>query len=888
MKRFSQIISIISILGLIVPSVSFAVAPVSGYRDTETSNGNTFSAATLDFSLSSGGDFSPNITPTQTSVRTVDIANDGILGFQYNLGIANISGSLCGYLNLEANLNGGASEYNGSLAGVNYSGTFGAPESWVFTTTLTSSDSSLENQTCSFDLVFNGSQIGGAGFSDTEAISNTITSGAWAVSCPNTETINNVRTGSSFDFTGKNVVIQNGGALQTTTSSITVTTDCNFTIENGGEIRANGTNGGTVNLIVGGNLSVAGNSIEATSISNSSTNNGGDINIDVDGDFTLTGTVDSYGQENAGDITITIDGAFTITSTGKLFSKSGDSSDTNTGGMISITTGDDFTVNGEVNSYGSENAGDITLVIGSDLAVPTGGKIYSKSGSTPDTNAGGDITANISGNFDLGGELNSFGSENAGQIKITTTGTTLISGNSIKAKSDDTNDANSGGLIRITSSDSLTVTGLIDAYGQERGGVIELKTNSIFTLSSTGQIKAESGTSSDTDRGGNISIIALGGNSSFAGEILAGGQEQGGNIAITVAGNATFTDDVKVNAGSSSDTNRGGKIVLTTPGLLTVSSIVQATGVDGNGAIQTNYCTKDFTGAAFNPAPTEITNCSSVVLNEFVPNPSSNDDAAMTGGEWVELYNYGAISIDVSGWVLYDNNDTHALPITNSNTNTGGTTVVAGGFLVVYRNGDSDFDLDNSGGDSVRLFDGVIGSGGTLRDTRVYTSNPADGKSYARVPDGGVWYDPVPSPGESNSVTFDYFSDFLNVEAEENQEEGIIDKINETLDEIVSGIVEEIMPEETPATEEQLIEEPPAEELIVPETPILEETVIEEPAVEELPIIENTPVDNGEQIIMPSDNNSDSENNSGNDSQAENSDGGSAETVVLTDNITTE
>ena len=51
MKRFFQIISIASVLGLILPSVSFGIAPVGGYRDTETSNANIFSAATLDFHL---------------------------------------------------------------------------------------------------------------------------------------------------------------------------------------------------------------------------------------------------------------------------------------------------------------------------------------------------------------------------------------------------------------------------------------------------------------------------------------------------------------------------------------------------------------------------------------------------------------------------------------------------------------------------------------------------------------------------------------------------------------------------------------------------------------------------------------------------------------------
>jgi len=181
-KPLAKIISVLLIVGLNWTGLSAVWQTSAYFNNTEPSSANTFSAATLDFSLNGGADFSPNITPTQTSARTVSIMNDGTLGFQYTLGIANATGSLCSYLNLEANLNGGASEYNSSLAGVNYSGTFTAPESWIFTAALTSSDAGLQDKTCSFDLVFNGTQIGDAGFNDGETILNTITSGSWVVS----------------------------------------------------------------------------------------------------------------------------------------------------------------------------------------------------------------------------------------------------------------------------------------------------------------------------------------------------------------------------------------------------------------------------------------------------------------------------------------------------------------------------------------------------------------------------------------------------------------------------------------------------------------------------------------------------------------------------------
>lgn len=140
----------------------------------------------------------------------------------------------------------------------------------------------------------------------------------------------------------------------------------------------------------------------------------------------------------------------------------------------------------------------------------------------------------------------------------------------------------------------------------------------------------------------------------------------------------------------------------------------------------------------------------SVVLNEFIPNPVGADDAFMPGGEWVELYNNSNIDLDAGAWVLYDSQDTNELYITAANTNTRATVVPAKGFLVVYRNHDSDFNLDNDS-DSVRLYDGYPAAAHTLIDAYTYAAGKPAGFSYARIPDGvGAWVDPVPTPGGPN------------------------------------------------------------------------------------------------------------------------------------------
>jgi hypothetical protein len=149
---------------------------------------------------------------------------------------------------------------------------------------------------------------------------------------------------------------------------------------------------------------------------------------------------------------------------------------------------------------------------------------------------------------------------------------------------------------------------------------------------------------------------------------------------------------------------------------------------------------------------------SHILINEFVPNVIGSDQGTAGGdldGEWVELFNPTALDINVADYVLYDSDDTHELEISGANTDTGDTTVISGGFLVVYREGDADFALNNSGGDTVRLFSDAIGLGGTLVDSRSYGVSAPEGKSFARIPDGASnWIDPEPSPGQANSYFF--------------------------------------------------------------------------------------------------------------------------------------
>jgi len=175
-----KLVSISLIAGLNLTGLS-AIMETSAYlNDTEASPNNIYTASTLDFSLNSLADFLPEVTPTQNSVRDISVIKDGILDFEYNLKTEDETGDLCDNLNLTVTRNGADIGYAGTLKDFTYgAGQFFSPDDWQFTASLIGNDPSWENKTCDFDFVFDGAQIGGAGFYDQEIISNTINSGSW-------------------------------------------------------------------------------------------------------------------------------------------------------------------------------------------------------------------------------------------------------------------------------------------------------------------------------------------------------------------------------------------------------------------------------------------------------------------------------------------------------------------------------------------------------------------------------------------------------------------------------------------------------------------------------------------------------------------------------------
>jgi hypothetical protein len=114
----------------------------------------------------------------------------------------------------------------------------------------------------------------------------------------------------------------------------------------------------------------------------------------------------------------------------------------------------------------------------------------------------------------------------------------------------------------------------------------------------------------------------------------------------------------------------------------------------------------------------EIPPPATVVINEF--------QAGSAG--WIEVYNSGGATLALGGWAV----DDIAGGGTSPKTITAGTSIAAGGFLVVTYSG-----VNTASADSVRLID----AGGVAVDSHAngYAGSSIAGLCFGRRPDGGAW-----------------------------------------------------------------------------------------------------------------------------------------------------
>ena len=128
-----------------------------------------------------------------------------------------------------------------------------------------------------------------------------------------------------------------------------------------------------------------------------------------------------------------------------------------------------------------------------------------------------------------------------------------------------------------------------------------------------------------------------------------------------------------------------------------------------------------------------------LVINEFMAsNRSSVSDPQGQCDDWIEIYNYGSIAIDIGGFYLTDDLSDptkwrilDGIPVL--------TTIPPNGYLLIWADNDTaysglhaNFKLD-AAGEQIALFDY---DGSTLIDSVVFGEQTAD-ISYGRYPDAG-------------------------------------------------------------------------------------------------------------------------------------------------------
>lgn len=134
-----------------------------------------------------------------------------------------------------------------------------------------------------------------------------------------------------------------------------------------------------------------------------------------------------------------------------------------------------------------------------------------------------------------------------------------------------------------------------------------------------------------------------------------------------------------------------------------------------------------------------------IVLSEVFPNPFDEDDHDKPLGEWLELYNEGTKAVYLGDLVFKDENDDNVLYITeNSILSPDSLILLPDDYVIIYRDSDSDFNMDNIGYDEVRLF---------YKDELLHSMNyqeTVEGMSWSNIE--GDWYLTAPTPDAINEI----------------------------------------------------------------------------------------------------------------------------------------
>ena len=146
---------------------------------------------------------------------------------------------------------------------------------------------------------------------------------------------------------------------------------------------------------------------------------------------------------------------------------------------------------------------------------------------------------------------------------------------------------------------------------------------------------------------------------------------------------------------------------------------------------------------------------SDICINEIIPNPNGYDDDVYPNGEWLELYNDGSTDVDLTGWSVTNSagkvltfNAASIVGYSSSNNQT--WEISPGEYVVIARNGDSNFYLTNTA-DTISLLD----ASSTKVHEASWGSSAQSGVSYEEDSTSPTshWIPTAqPTPGQQNSA----------------------------------------------------------------------------------------------------------------------------------------
>ncbi|MGD1807698.1 CHAT domain-containing protein [Dapis sp. BLCC M126] len=330
--------------------------------------------------------------------------------------------------------------------------------------------------------------------------------------------------------TGGNIILHSGNSLDTNglvssssdqksgnielTAGENITTELISSVSFGTfpEDEENNARGGDITLKAGGIIDTTKNQIQSAAFDG----DGGNITLKAEGDIFTQRLLSSVvsGDHQGGNITLE-SGRNINTSKGKLESVSL----SERGGNISLKAAGNI-ITGSLYSYTpyGERGGNVTISAGG-IIDSTGGAIesYSNLSNGGNRGIGGNVSINATDSV-ITGNITTFGGEKGGEIEITSS-----SGSIDTSPGGLNSSAGKGtGANIILSAESNIYTGNVNSSGMEKGGDIQLSSNSGDVNTNEGELTAFSENGTD----GNISINA------YEGSIEVGDLDISTNITI--------------------------------------------------------------------------------------------------------------------------------------------------------------------------------------------------------------------------------------------------------------------------------------------------------------------------------------------------------------------